>query len=72
MVFVGQGGTKQRHDAIPHDLVDGPLVAVHSGHHVCQDRIEELPGLLGIALGQQFHGAFEVGKQHGDLLAFAF
>ena len=72
MVFMGQGGTKQRHDAVAHDLVDGPLVAMHRGHHVFQDRIEELPGLLGVALGQEFHGALQVGKQHGDLLAFAF
>ena len=34
--------------------------------------IEELPGVLGIALGQEFHRALEVGKQHGDLLALAF
>ena len=72
MVFMGQGRTKERHDAVAHDLVDGALVAMHRGHHVFQDGVEELPGLLGIALGQQFHGAFEVRKQHGDLLAFAF
>ena len=72
MVFMGQRRPKQRHDAIAHDLVDRALVAVHGRHHVFQDRIEELPGLLGVALGQQFHGAFEVGKQHGDLLALAF
>ena len=72
MVFMGQGGTKQRHDAVAHDLVHGPLVAVHSGHHALQHRVKELAGLLGIALGQQFHGAFEVGKQHGHLFAFAF
>ena len=34
--------------------------------------IEELPGLLGVAVGQQLHRALEVGKEHGDLLAFAF
>ena len=72
MILMGQGRAKERHDAIAHDLVDRALVAVHGGHHAFQDGIEELPGLLGVALGQQFHGAFEVGKQHGDLLALAF
>ena len=31
-----------------------------------------MSGFLGIALSQEFHGAFEVGKQHGDVLAFTF
>ena len=72
MVFMRQRCAKQRHDAVAHDLVDRALVAVHRGHHVFQDGIEELPGLLGIPLSQEFHGAFEVRKQHGHLLAFAF
>ena len=72
MILMSNGGAKERHDAVPHDLIDRPLVAVHGGHHVCQDRIEELPSLLGIALGQQFHGTLQVRKQHRHLLAFAF
>jgi len=28
--------------------------------------------VLGIAVSEQLHGALEVGKQHGDLLALAF
>ena len=43
------------------------------GHRqALQYRVQELPGLLGIALGQEFHRALEIGKQHGDLLALAF
>jgi hypothetical protein len=42
------------------------------GHHLLQHRVEELARLLGIAVGQQLHGAFQVGEQHGDLLAFTF
>ena len=72
MVFMRQGCPKQRHDAIAHDLVDGPLIAMHGCHHALQDGIEELPGLFRIAVRQQFHRALEVGKQHGDLLPFAF
>ena len=44
---------------------------VHGSHHALQHRVEEPPRFLGIAVGQQLHGAFEVGKQHGDLLALA-
>ena len=72
MVFMGQRGPKQRHDAVAHDLVHRALVAVHGGHHALQHRVEELAGLFGIAVGQQLHRAFEVGKQHRDLLALAF
>ena len=72
MILMGQGRPEQRHDAIAHDLVHRALVAVHGLHHALQHRVEELPGLLRIAVGQQLHRAFEVGKQHGDLLALAF
>jgi len=72
MVFMGKRRPKQRHDAVAHDLVHGPLVAVHGGHHAFQDGIEEPLGFLGITLGEQFHRALEVGKQDGDLLALAF
>ena len=72
MVLMGHRRAKQRHNAIAHDLVHRAFVAVHGRHHALQHGIEELPGLLGIAVGEQFHGAFEVGKQHGDLLALAF
>jgi hypothetical protein len=72
VVFMGQGRPKQGHDAIAHNLIDRALVAMHRRHHAFQDGIEELPGLFRVAVGQQFHGAFEIGKQHGDLLALAF
>ena len=72
MVFMGERRPKQRHDAIAHDLVDRALIAMHGGHHALQHRIEELARLFGIAVGEQFHRALEVRKQHRDLLAFAF
>jgi len=50
MVFMGERRPKQDHDAIAHDLVHGPLVAVHRGHQALQHRVEELPRLLGIAI----------------------
>ena len=72
VVLMGQRGAKQRHDAIAHDLVDRAFIAVHGVHHAFQRRVEELPGLLGVAVGEQLHRALEVGKQHRDLLALAF
>jgi hypothetical protein len=41
-------------------------------HHEPEDRVEDLPGFLRVAVGEKFHRAFEVGEQHGDLLALAF
>jgi len=72
MVLMGQGRAEQGHDAIAHDLVDGPLITMHRLHHALQHWVEELPGLLGVAVGQELHGAFEVGEQHRDLLALTF
>ena len=45
---------------------------MHRRHQVFQHRIQELAGLLRITIGQEFHRAFEIRKQHGDLLALAF
>ena len=72
MVFMRNRRAKQGHDAIAHHLVDRAFVAVDGRHHALQHRVEELPGFLGIAVGQQLHGALQVSKQHGDLLALAF
>ena len=41
-------------------------------HHAFEHGIENHAGFLGVAVGEQLHRALEVGKQHGDLLAFAF
>jgi len=41
-------------------------------HHVFEDGIKELARLLGIAVGEELHRAFEVGEEDGDLLALAF
>ena len=72
VVFMRNRRPKQGHNAIAHDLVDGAFVAVHGRHHALQHWVEELARLLRVAVGQQLHGAFEIGKEHRDLLAFAF
>ena len=53
-------------------LIDRAFIPMHGGHHPFEDGIEQLPGFLRIAVGQKFHRAFQVGKQHGDLFALAF
>jgi hypothetical protein len=57
VVLVGQRRSEERHDPVAHDLVDGALVAVDGLHHPFEHRIEQLPRLLGITVGEQFHRA---------------
>jgi len=71
VVLVGQGRAEQRHDPITHDLVHRALVAMDSVHQEIEDRVEQGPRLLGIAIGEELHRALEVGEQDGDLLALA-
>ena len=72
MVFVGNRRAKQGHNAIAQHLIHRALEAVHSVHHELHGRIEELLGGFGIEAADEFGRVFEVGKQHRDLLAFAF
>jgi len=41
-------------------------------HHPLEDGIEEIPCFLRIAIGEELHGALEIGEQHRDLFALAF
>jgi hypothetical protein len=52
VVLVGQRCAEEGHDAIAHHLVDGALVAMHRLHHPLEHGIEDLAGVLGIAVGQ--------------------
>ena len=72
MVFMGNGGAEQGHDAVTQHLIHRALEAVHGVHHVPQGRIEEPLGGFGIEVADEFGGAFEIGKQHRHLLALAF
>jgi hypothetical protein len=71
MVFVGNGGAKQGHNAIAEHLIHRALEAVHGGHHALQGRVEKLLGGFGIKAADEFCGVLEVGKQHRHLLALA-
>ena len=39
VVFVGDRGAEQRHDAVAHHLIDGAFVVVRRLHHVLEHRI---------------------------------
>jgi hypothetical protein len=71
VILVGERGTEERHDPVAHHLIDRALVAVDRLHHSLEHRIEELARLLGVAVGEQLHGALEVGEEDRDLLALA-
>jgi hypothetical protein len=47
------------------------LVAVNGLHHVLQHRVQYLPGLFGVAIGEQLHRALEVREEHRHLLALS-
>ena len=72
VVFMGNGGAKQGHNAVAQHLVHRALVAVHRVHHAVNGRVEELLGGFGVEVLDELGGVFDVGKQHRDLLAFAF
>ena len=72
MVFVRQRRPEQRHDAITEHLVHRALIAVHSFHHGVQDRVQDSPSLFRVETLDQLRRAFDISKEHRDLLAFAF
>jgi hypothetical protein len=71
VVLVGERRAKEGHDPVAHHLIDGALKPVHGFHHPLEDGVEELPGLLGIAVGEELHRALQVGEEDRDLLALA-
>jgi len=72
MVFMGYRGPEEGHNAIAQHLVHRALKAVHGVHHVAQSGVQEGLGLFRVEIPDQLGGAFEIGKQHGHLLALAF
>jgi hypothetical protein len=62
VVLVSDWGTEQGHDPIAHDLIERALVVMHGLHHPLEDGVQELPGLLRVPVGQQFHRALQIGR----------
>ena len=72
VILVGERGAEEGHDPVTHDLVHGTLVSVDGLHHPLEHGIEDVPGLLGIAIRDQLHRALQVREEHRHLLALAF
>ena len=72
VVLMRQRRAEERHDPVAHHLVHGALVAVHGLHHPFEHGIEQLAGLLRVAIGEQLHRALQVGEEDGHLFTFAF
>jgi hypothetical protein len=62
MILMRDRRPEQRHDAVAHDLVDGPLVAMDRFHHVLKHGVENLARFFRITIGEQLHGALKVGE----------
>ena len=62
VIFMRQRRPKEGHNAIAHHLVHRAFVPMHGSHHAFQHGIKELPRLLRVAIGEEFHGTFEVGN----------
>ena len=70
MIFMGDGGAKERKDAIARGLGYVAPIAMHGLHHQLEGRIDNAAGLFGVEVFDQLHGAFYVSKEGGDGLAF--
>jgi len=71
VILVGYRRPKERHDAVTHDLIHRPLVAMNGLHHSLENGIEDLARFFRIAIGEELHGALHVGEEHGHELALA-
>ncbi len=72
MVFVSHGRSKQRHDAVPGELVDRALEAMNA---VCEDReeaVEDAVPFLGVYALGDVHRPLHVREEDRHLLALAF
>jgi hypothetical protein len=72
LIIIGEGGAKESHAAVAHDLVHAALVILHGRHQALEPRVEERLRLFGGAVSQHFHGPREVGEEHADPRALPF
>ena len=71
MILVRNRCAEQRHDAVANDFVDRALVAMHGIHHHADCPIEDAACFFRIVAFEDLERAFDVGKQHRDVLALA-
>jgi hypothetical protein len=72
MVFMGDGGAKQGHDAVAQHLIHRPLEAVHGVHHMAEGRVQQSLGGFRVYAADELRRVLEIGEEDRHLLAFAF
>src|SRR5262245_36031084 len=72
MVLVRARSSEQRHDAIAGILIHRTFEAVNAAVEDLKEAVQDFVPFLRIELLRQIHRALHVGKEHRDLLAFAF
>jgi hypothetical protein len=72
MIFVGDGGAEEGHDAIAQYLIDRSFKTVHGVHHVLQGGVDQPLRHFRVEAADQLRRVLEVGEEHCHLLAFAF
>jgi hypothetical protein len=71
VVFVCDGGTEHREDAVPGGLGDVAAVVVHRIDHQLEGRIDDCPRFLRVEVLFQLGRASDIGGEHGDGLSLA-
>jgi hypothetical protein len=71
MVLMRQRRAKQGHDAVAEHLVHRAFKAMYGVHHNVDSWVEKLLGRFRIEALDEPGRVLDVGKEHGDLLAFA-
>jgi hypothetical protein len=72
VILVGNGGAEKGHNAITQYLVHRAFVAVHGVHHEVNRRVQQVLGGFRVKALDELGGILDIGKEHGDLFAFAF
>lgn len=72
MVLMGNGGPKQRHDAVAQELIDRPFVALHLSQHQLEGLVHQVVDLFGVEFFGDRGEPGDIGEQDRHLFAFAF
>jgi hypothetical protein len=72
MIFVCDGSTEERHDAVARVLVDRSFEPMHAFGQHFEESIENLMPNLGIDCIRELERTLQVYEQHRELFALAF
>jgi hypothetical protein len=72
MILQSERGSEESHEAVAQELVDSPLVAVHSFGHQSESPAHELVHRLRIQPFGELGRLYDIAKEHCNLLALTF